>query len=347
MPRAPKKPAASPRRRVVTLDPDGLLRSAAAGSAPPVVLLAGLDLFSRDAVVDELRRRLVPEGLEAFNAAVLSGEEVSGAQLADRARMLPMGGAARLILVRRAGRIRERELEPILAYAAEPVDSTCLVLVFDEAKGAVLTALKKTAPLVEFPAPRDYQIPRWLEMQARRLGLSFEPAAVRRLAEQAGDDYIGAMSELQRAALLAGGRITVRSIEELSARGRDANAFHLADAVLAGEPERAVRILRDLHDAGTTGYEIIGALAAQLRRYLRMRAAMSQGTPARAVVQSSSPMLPPDVKARIARQLETHDEPRLIEAFRRLRRADRAIKSHGSGNDLAHMEALVWRISAR
>jgi len=155
------------------------------------------------------------------------------------------------------------------------------------------------------------------------------------------------MSELDKAALNAGGaRITRRMVEEQAGAGRDTNVFHFSDAVLGAEPARAVKILRDLGESGESGYMILGMLEGQLRRFLKMRAAVAEGRSPRSVVQAASPMLPPAIQSRLARQLESFDERRLIEAFRGARATDRAIKSQGSGAELAHIESLIWSIAA-
>jgi len=343
-------PAKKP-RRPASLDPVELLAAAGDRKAPPMVLVTGQDGFSRDAVLQELGRALLAEGFEGFDGTSIGGEEVSGENLVNQAEMMPMGGMAggsRFILVRRAEKIRERELEPLTRLAGMSLGGSCVALVFYEAKGAALTALKKVAPVLEFPAPRDYQLARWLEAQARRLKLQLDPDAARALADLVGEDYVGAMSELQKAAINCGGkRITRQVIEQSAAEGRDTNVFHLADAVLSGESARSVGILRDLHDAGQSGFMILGLLESQLRKFLKMRAEVDSGTPARLVVQSASPTLPPAIQARMARQLEAFDEPRLLGAFRAARAVDRAIKGYGSGAELAHLESFIWSITRR
>src|SRR5262245_33012185 len=224
---APPKKSAPRARRPAALDAAELLRMAAQGEAPPLFLVTGHDYYSRDAILAELRRLLVAEGFEAFDAAAISGEEVAGEGFADQAEMLPMGGMAggrRFLLVRRAEKIKERELPALSRYAASPAPTCCAVLVFTETKGPVLTALKKTAPVLDLPAPRDYQMARWLETQARRLRVPIEADAARAIAERAGEDHVEAMSELEKAALAGGGRkITRAMIEDLAGPGRDTN----------------------------------------------------------------------------------------------------------------------------
>jgi len=328
-------------------DPAAVLKAASGGTPPPVLVFTGSDSFSRDAILRELGRSLVGEGLEAFNLAVLPGDGLSGDDLVRQAEILPMAGSHRFITGSRAEKIRQKDAEIIAAYAESPCASTCLAFVCEEAKGPLVTALKKAAVRLDFPAPRDYQLSRWLEAQARRLKIPLEADGARALADLMGDDYIGAMSELERAALSVAGtrkRISRRIVEDLASRGRDTNPFHLSDQILGRQPALAVATLRDLHDSGVSSLQVLGMIEAQLRRFLDLRARVDRGEPARSVIQSRSPTLPPAVKYRLTAQLEHFDEPRLVEAFRIARRTDRALKSHGSGDDLAHMEALIWRI---
>ncbi len=344
--------AASSRFARGPLDPQTLVAAARKGECPAVLVITGRDYFTRDAVLSELKQALVPEGFEAFNYETLSGEAVSGGDLVNRAEMLPMfpmhpgGVGRRLIVIRRADKIKERDAEVLGRYAGAPAATTCLVFVSEVGKAPILTALKKTASALDLPAPRDYQLARWLQGQASRTRVPLDPEAARMLADLSGEDHVAAMSYLTRASLAAKGRVTRAAIEDMMAQAKDTNPFHLSDAVLAREPARAVRIMRDLFDAGGTSYMILGMLEGQLRRFLQMRAKMAGGRPAREVVQETSPTLPPDVRARLTRQLESFDEPRLIEAFRLARRADRAVKSHGSGAEQAHMESLIWRIAS-
>ena len=348
--RAPRSPSARSARS--PLDPQTLIAAARKGECPAVIVITGRDYFTRDAVLSELKQALVPEGFEAFNYETLSGESVSGGDLVNRAEMLPMfpaqsdGPGRRLIVVRRADKIKERDAEIVGRYAGAPSATTCLVFVAESGKAPLLTALKKTASTLDLPAPRDYQLARWLQAQATRARVPLDPEAARLLADLSGEDHVAAMSYLTRASLNTKGRVTRVSIEEMMAQARDTNPFHLSDAVLAREPARAVRILRDLFDAGGTSYMILGMLEGQLRKFLKMRAKMAAGRTARDVVQEESPTLPPDVRARLTRQLESFDESRLIEAFRLARRTDRAVKSHGSGAELAHMESLLWKIAS-
>ncbi|HET6372488.1 MAG TPA: DNA polymerase III subunit delta [Candidatus Polarisedimenticolia bacterium] len=326
--------------------PAALLQAAGGGTPPSVLVITGRDSFTREWLLSGLRGALVPAGFEAFNYASFSGEDVVGEDLILSAGMLPMGGSHRMLVVRRAERIRDRELPALARYASSPSSSTCLCLVCEGSEKATLaSALGAGATCLDLPAPRDYQLARWLEEQARRLDLPLDSDAARTLAEIAGEDFVGAMSQMQTAALAAAGRITKKSIERQLTQAKDTNLFHFADAVLSREPARAIGILRDLHDAGHTGYAILASLTSQLRRFLKMRARVEGGESARSVIQSTSPTLPPEVRGRLTKQLDSFGQDRLIDAFGAARAADRAIKSYGSGEELAHLERLVWRVS--
>jgi DNA polymerase-3 subunit delta len=327
-------------------DPSDLASAIRSGEIPPVLILTGDDHFTREAIIDSLRSRCVPGGEEAFNYTSASGDEVSGGDLADMAETLPMGGDRRLIVVRRAEAIPQADAAILARYAASPAASTVLAFVCDGARAPILTALHQSTPVVDCAAPRDYQLAQWLERQAGLRNIRLDPGAARLLASIAGEDYVAAISYLDRAALSAAGPVTRRAIEDLLPRSRDTNRFHLGDAILSREPARAIKILRDLFDAGETGYTILGLLESQLRKTLALRARVSAGESPSRVIQSIAPRLPPAVRARQAGHIESFDEKRIIGAFRIARETDRAIKSRSSGTELARMEAMIWRITA-
>ncbi len=315
------------------------------GQFPSVLLLTGRDLYTRDALLSEIRAAALTEGFEAFDDVVLHGDAASGDDVVLQAEMLPMGGRCRLVRVLRADALRDKDAEAVAAYAQNPSPRSCLVLVAEDAKSPIVTALKGCARL-EFPPPRDYQLARWLEMQAEREAIPIESGTAQALAELMGESWVAAMSELRRArvALAPGQRLTRAMVEEMASQGRDTNPFHLGDAILSREPVRAVRILRSLRDAGTTGYAALGMLEGQLKRFLKLRGQVDAGRSPQSVVQENSPTLPPAIKTRLAKQLASFDTERAVAAFRVLRETDRAIKTGGSAAEPGHMEALVWRL---
>jgi len=315
------------------------------GEFPNVLLLTGRDIYTRDAMLAEIHEAAVTEGYEAFDDVVLHGDAASGDEVVLQAEVLPMGGRCRLVRVLRADALREKDAQAVAEYAQNPAPRSCLVLVAEDAKSPIVTALKGTTRL-EFPPPRDYQLARWLEMQAAREKIPIESGTAQALAELMGESFIAAMSELRRAgvALAPGQRITRAMVEEMASHGRDTNPFHLGDAILSREPVRAVRILRSLRDAGTTGYAALGMLEGQLRRFLKLRGQVDAGRSAQSVVQDNSPTLPPAIKARLVKQLTSFDTERVVEAFRVVRETDLAIKTGGSAAEPGHMEALVWRL---
>lgn len=317
------------------------------GKSPGVLLVTGKDVFTRDAALALIHEAVVDEGFEAFDDILLHGESASGDDIVMQSEVLPMGGRCRLIRVKRADALRDKDAEIIAEYAENPSPRTCLVLIAEDGKSPIVTALKGGARL-EFPPPRDYQLARWLEMQAAREGIPIENGFAQALADLMGESWIAAMSEMRRAAVALdkGQRLTRAMVEEMASQGRDTNPFHLGDAILSREPVRAVHILRSLRDAGSTGYMVLGMLEGQLRRFLKLRGQVDAGRSPQSVVQENSPTLPPAIKTRLAKQLASFDTERVVAAFRIVRETDLAIKTGGSAAEPGHMEALVWRLCA-
>ncbi len=334
-----------------SLDGAALLRAAREGTLPPIVVMTGGERFSRERDLRALRAACSTEGLDEFNSLVLFGDDASGDAIVRHAETLPFGAPRRFVLVRRAGKLAAREMEAIARYAEAPSATTCLVFVCDEGKAPILTALSGNATVVTYAVPRDYQLAQWIQRQAANDSIVLDEPAARLIADLAGGSHIRAHAALELAAVGARAagprdkpRVTAALVATVVTGGPDENPFHLNDALLSREGARTVSLLRDRLAADDSGYALLGRLEAQLRRQMEMRAAVEAGATPRAVIQARSPMLPPAIKSRLVSQLESFDTQRLIEAMRLARKTDRAIKSWGSGNEAAHLEALLWRI---
>jgi len=325
--------------------PEAVVAAVREGRPPGVILVTGKDLFTRDAMLAMIREAAVDKEFGAFDDVLVHGDSASGDDIVLQAEVLPMGGRCRLVRVPRAEALREKDAKIVAEYAENPAPRSCLVLIAEDGRSPIVSALKSGTRL-EFAPPRDYQLARWLEMQAEREKIPIESGTAQALAELMGESFIAAMSELRRAAvsLPPGKRVTRAMVEEMASAGRDTNPFHLGDAILSREPVRAVRILRSLRDAGKTGYQVLGMLESQLRTFLKRRAEVDAGRSPQSVVQSNSPTLPPSIKARLAKQLASFDTERVVAAFRIVRETDLAIKTGGSAAEPGHMEALVWRL---
>lgn len=167
--------------------------------APPVHLVRGDDpSLVRDAV-----RRLVDELVgDADRGLVLdehAGEEYESGALADAAQTPPFLTDRRVVVGRDLHRFKADDLAPLLAYLADPLPTTSLVLVWEA--GAVpkglLDAVKKAGGAVVDTSPgrsaRDQRS--WLAERVAESGVRLDRGALDLVAATLGED-LGRLSGL-------------------------------------------------------------------------------------------------------------------------------------------------------
>ena len=106
----------------------------------------------------------------------------------------------------------------------------------------------------------------WLRGRARRLGLDITAEGIEVLAERTEGNLLAAHQELEKLKLVAQpGQISADTI--LASVGDSArfDVFQLGESVLAGDTERALRMLAGLHSEGVEATLVLWALTKAVR----------------------------------------------------------------------------------
>ncbi|RMG43283.1 MAG: DNA polymerase III subunit delta [Acidobacteria bacterium] len=263
------------------------------GDGPPVLLLAGDD---EEAIGAALARvvEAVPE--EERAAAVERFDVADLARALDAARTPSLLGGRRVVIVDAGaalgpggdGSVRERLEAHLERFPRREGCAALLVVVARRIDGRSRLAKRLAAEgaLAVFDRPKERDMPAWVAAEARRRGLTLEPAACQAIADAVGSDTALAARELDKLALAApaAGRRGRRSVatplvEALLRPGRSVGAFALEDALLAGRAAEALDAL-DRHLAGAgpgAGPALLGRLAAIARRLTVAHAVVSGG----------------------------------------------------------------------
>ncbi len=110
------------------------------------------------------------------------------------------------------------------------------------------------------------RIATWLKARARRLGLKVAGDGIELLAERTEGNLLAAHQELEKLRLLAPqGEVTADTILASVADSARFDVFQLGEAVLAGETERALRMLAGLRAEGVEATLVLWALTKAVR----------------------------------------------------------------------------------
>ena len=256
----------------------------------------------------QLARRLAPLYLVSGDEVLLVEEAVAAIRAAARAEgyterevltveagfrfgeLAALGASPSLFSSRRLIELRMPGGKPgaegaaaLEAYAARlPPDTLTLITLprLDKraTQAAWYQALAAVGCVVEIEPVPVKALPAWLKERLARQGQSADEETLLFLAQQVEGNLLAAHQEVQKLGLLhPPGRLTLEQVAEAVLDVSRFDVFQLAEAMLARDVARLVRILDGLAAAGEKPVQILGVLVWVIRALARARAALDRG----------------------------------------------------------------------
>ncbi len=224
-----------------------IVKDAQNGVFKPVYLLMGDEPYYVDMVCDAILEYCLDESERDFNQTVCYGADVNADAVITAARRYPMFAERQLVVVKEAQMMKS--LEEMAIYCQNPLESTVLVLAMHGASADKRKTLYKTVSkigvVVDSPALRDYDMPRWISMYYQTKGLQIAPDAAALLAEYAGTDLNKIAIETQKMLKnLPEGttQVSVSDIEKNVGISRQFSIFELTKELSYKNSAKALRI---------------------------------------------------------------------------------------------------------
>ena len=249
-------------------------------------LLRGGDL-SPGALSQGPADRLIPAGFEEFNYHTLDGKDLTAELLAETAEAMPMLSERTLIVASDFDifKLNEDQREKLIAFLEDIPPYCCVVFVYDTVDYKPNRTMKKLykavtdhVEVVEFRPADNSDLVAWIARHFRALGKDIDRQTAEYMIFLCGGLMTGLLPEIQKTAAYAKGKaVTQRDIDAVADPVLSAEVFKLSDAVLAGDYDKAARILGDLLKLQTEPIVILAALGSQLRRIYTARMAIDSG----------------------------------------------------------------------
>ena len=120
--------------------------------------------------------------------------------------------------------------------------------------------------------PKRWEMPRWVEGEAKKQGGRIEPDAAARLSEMVGEDTRVAAQELTKLLTYVNFERAVRllDVEKVSIVSAQASVFELVDALGQNDAKKAQRVLHQLLEE-EEAFELWGMVIRQFRLLLQAR----------------------------------------------------------------------------
>nr|WP_153821190.1 DNA polymerase III subunit delta [Polyangium spumosum] len=317
----------------------------------PVYLVVGEERYLADKVVHALRDATMLGGIAGFNEDKFTAGEASVDAILSAAKQVPMMAKRRFVLGRglerwekkgesdddeggrgaSEGKRGAKELGPLDAlaeYAKAPASTTVLVLSATKlhAQRKLVTAAKKEDFLVHCEPVSRKALPTVVRQMAKERGHDISPDVADHLAEIAGPELGYVADAMERLSLFVGeGKpITEDAVVTMVMKVRPSSVWDLVDALTRRRLDKALAVLADVVDTKDGGLPLLGLIASNVRKMVKMDAALRAGSSVNEAAARAG--LPPFKAQETAQTLKSLPRGMLVSWVRLLAEADRALK---------------------
>ena len=253
-------------------------------SLAPLYLISGDEpLLAQDAL-DLLHTAAALAGFsERTRLSVESGNEW-GKEFYAIAHCLSLFAEKRIIeLDLRSAKFNQTTSKIVQDYAQKPSRDTLVLIITNKLDQKTeqtnwFKSIEKNSVFMPIWPIAAEQLPQWILMRAKKMGLTLSPKAASWLAEHIEGNLLAAAQELEKLKLLELTDVIDESL--LESIGTDLahfDIFNLVDSFLAGNHERSIRILRNLAAEDTEPTLVLWALSRELRTMADILQAQQKG----------------------------------------------------------------------
>ena len=299
----------------------------------PAYLVHGDDDVKLDNWRGRLRARAEAE--EATTLEVLSGDRLTPASFAEATGALTLAVGRRYVLADGVEQWKEKDLGPALEALKElPPDTVVLLIASGKvtrgdgpAAAALADAVRAAGGDVQLcEAPRPARFPTWIAEQGSDLDLVVAEDAAQALLERVGADQRRLIRELEKIACYGpeGGRVDRDTVESLTVSDLEARAYELADALIEGDRDSALRLAEGMRVRGEDIMHILFTILRQLRQARKAAAMLERGASSKEL--ASALRVPPFIAKQIAARAGRADAAQLERALEDLAELDYAVR---------------------
>lgn len=304
------------------------------GEIYPLYFLYGDETFLIEEALSSLEASALGDGLRDFNLNTFYGSEADPAQIRDAVETLPMMSQVRVVVVKEAHELNDKDWEVLAPLVDEPVPSTAFICV-----GTKLDKRKKYAKrftergvVVEFKRPYDNQVPDWIKIIAKKHGLQMSGDAVETMHQLVGSNLSDINAEMLKLSQFlqakpggAAKKVSEDDIVKIVSRVRLDSVFDLTDAIGSGDRARALVCLANLLDNGQNEVGVLALISRHVRILKLVTDGMKEGLSGPRLA-SRAGVSPYFLKSYLD-QARAWNATKIEHTFRALLDTDRALKS--------------------
>lgn len=251
-----------------------------AGAPGRLYLFYGEEAYLREYYLGELKKTVLPEGLEDFNLHTAQGRECSVDWIEQAVDCLPMMSERTLVLVTDFDLYgqSDKEKERLVELLADLPEYCCLVFVYDllaykaDGRSKLAAVFKNSGAVVNFQRQEQGDLTDWICRRFKAAGHTIDTEDARYLIFLCGDLMHELASEIGKiAAYATGQRVTREDIDAVAIPQIDAVVFRMTDAMARKDFNKAASVLADLLHAQEPPLMILSVMGKYLRQLYTAR----------------------------------------------------------------------------
>ena len=227
--------------------------ASARGPLKPAYLIVGDDLPKVEYALKRLKARIVQQSGTDLNIDEFDAKEIAALEVVNAANTMAFLGGTRLVLVHNAEAWLKADKSAVAAYLESPAPDACVALVAEKVapRDVLRTATEKHGEVLEFRAPRQGELPRWLVREAERHGMRLGLNEALFMVRRCGDDQRILLQELEKLQIYAeDGPVSTDDIRLLTSATIEASVFDLLDSLALGRGDAVFSAADDLLASG-------------------------------------------------------------------------------------------------
>ncbi len=246
----------------------------------PVYLVSGDEPLQAGEAADAIRAAVRQAGFLQREVLTVENDRFNWAVLPETAASLSIFADKKLIDLRLPSAKPGREGGKALQDYCQAASSETILLI-TAGKIAAATqksrwfqALDKAGVVIQVWPLQGAQLLGWLKQRSVKRGLNIQEDALRWLASRVEGNMLAAAQELEKLYVLHGGdRVSLQQLQQEVADYARFDVFKLAEALLAGQLNKSVRILSGLKAEGVAEPVVLWALSREIRALLQLQQA--------------------------------------------------------------------------
>lgn len=259
--------------------------------------LYGSEQYLLSRYLSRFLKRAVPS-MEAFNLQRFEMEKgkIDWNSIEDAAQNLPMFSPKKVVLLKNFNpeQMAADEIKRVEKLVAELPETTLLMMSLTGAELSLKKSrqaanfvkfMETNGTVVEFVPLGRYDLAKYMIDEAGKRGCFLSSALADRMVEYCGADLTALLANLEKLIAFTGkGEVRPEALDELVEKAMEATAFDLANAVLRGDLDRALRVVAELKEKRAEPVMVAGAVNSAFVDLYRAKCALGEKKPAAQIV---------------------------------------------------------------